>query len=252
MAKKDKVGGYWQLLLQNPLAVGCLAMLAATILIVAASSKPLKNSELWSQVTEKLAEAIFVSGAFAAVFDSFSKGSLIDESVRKALGQNKCMSLGLSDLKEASSKIDYGDHLINSKRLIVSSRFSDRFLTTHKDDLIVRLNQGRSITFVVMQEGAISALMPGYDQKRRSPSDFFRAILRDRPECRRQLELLAHPNPFCYNFVLVDTGLWVKFYWNSSKDESPPAIFLETGSSMYQRFHSDIDTLMHQAVAEAF
>jgi hypothetical protein len=239
---------YLKEFLRNPLAIAVLAILGAIGMISLSETYFLAVEHPFvGHVVEKAAEAVFVAGAFGLLFEYLSKTSLIDEAVKRAVGQQKALDLGLLNLERSAEKIDYGPDLQNSSIFIVSTRFADHFFQRNKGGVLSRLASRKPIELVVMKPGGIAELMPGYDPKRSTAVDFLQKLCREDVSRKASLSIREHENPFCYSFVKSDAGIWVKFYWNSQNSNPPPAVFFANGSPMFDIFDSDIQKLIAQS-----
>lgn len=235
-------------LVRNPLALFLTASLVAIGIIALSENEFFKTSyPFWGAVLGNLAEAIFTAGAFGVIFDFFSKKSLILEAVQLAVGQRKALDLGLLDAEVSTDRVNYSHDLQHSQSLYVSTRYADHFFQRNRGDILSRVDSGRAMSVLVMKDGVVLNAMPGFSTSRQSAIDFIKRLCTEKPARSPLFAVYAHPNPMSYNFVKVDRGIWVKFYWNSSTSRLPPAMFVAAGTPLHATFDQDISDLIAQA-----
>lgn len=229
--------------LRNPIAVALLAILAgvgATILPGIVALNPVATN-----VAETFAKVFMTAGTFGILFEYVTKSNLITKSVDAAVGQANAISAGIFDFKKSSSEIKYIEDIDHSSSLIVSTRFSNSFISRHKDALLRRIGNGKRFSIIRVKESEFLSSSPGY-RPHQLIEDYIRQVF---PNNLKRISVLETERHFNYSFVVVDRGVWIKMYWNSKKQEQPPAFFASRDTSIFKEFMADINDVIKNSVS---
>lgn len=229
--------------LRNPLFLSACSLIFGIFCIYVSQAGYF--SDIVSGIATSVGQALIVAAVFGTIFEYFGKLSLINNSVRLAMGQSRCSSLGVGDFVINVKGIQYVEQIRCSRELSISSRYSSLFLANHRDEIFKRLKEeGKPLTFLKMSD---TARVPKGQGPNLTPEDFFRSISRYDASILALIEILETDRFLSYNYIRVDTGIWVKLYFNSDNPDAPPAFFALKGTDLYNKYNQDIDRLMSSA-----
>ncbi|WP_157081025.1 hypothetical protein [Novosphingobium naphthalenivorans] len=226
---------------RNPFFVFACTVLLSTILVYFAKSQETQLGEVWSAVINTIGAAVLTSGTFGLWFDYFGKRKLISEVVRDAIGQTKCLSVGITDFQMKVVDVDERQDFKSSNTIIVGTRRSSGVLDRYKDDIRTRLRSGKTLV-IIMQEDA--SMFPTAQNYSSTPRDFVDGLEASEAGITANIQIFETKEIMSYNFVQSDRGIWVKLYFNAKQPDLPPALFANGGSPLHSAFNSDIDKLI--------
>jgi hypothetical protein len=193
----------------------------------------LEHFEPWGKIISGVGEALVVAGIFGVYFEWRGKKELIEQAVKKAVGQDRALRAGMADFAEEADKVNYGSALASSELLFVSSRYSAKFIDAHWTAIKKRLRAGKLITHVISPR----------DEAESAAENFWRGKLKGSDASLLKLVSLVRTDRYLpYNWVQSDEGIWIKLYFHKRDDGPPPALYMEKDSALYGKYKEDIQT----------
>lgn len=226
---------------KNPIVVLLIAIIFSITILIFSNKYESDIGNIWHEVLNTIASAILVSGTLGLWFDYFGKADLISEVVESAVGQTKCLSAGITDLKIKVTEVDEKIEFVSSSYLAIGTRRSSGVLDRYKDEIRRRLRSGKSL-IIVMQKDA--SMFPTAQNFSATPIDFIQGLESTEPGISANVKLYQTDEILSYNFVSSDRGMWLKLYFNSRQPELPPAMFVSVGTPLHDRFQRDVDLIL--------
>lgn len=204
------------------------------------------QGNIWSKLIESIVVATITAGTIGLLIEVIGRTELIEQAVHSVVGQVSATKLGIKDIKEKTSEINYKDDILYSQNLVIGYRRSVSFLNRHKGEISTRMiHNGKSVDVVYMKNDVI---FPDAVKNSFTAEDIFGEIENRSGKKLNGLYNVFHTQSnLSYNFVRCDRGIWIKLYFNAASTELPPAFFVSAGSTLYRQYAADIDKILDNA-----
>lgn len=218
-------------------------------LIVSANLFSLRAAKV--QLDSLVAETgalLLVVGTLTWLFDYTLRAQLLDDVSAAVSGSSALRDCGLTNCIMDGHEAFDKTHWKNADELIIGRLHSAHFLKRHNEVLSERTRKGKTTTILVLNiESPASDFLAslGIDKQRQQQglSEIERLVHElDNPE-NPKITVLYHNQVLRYSFVYTGERIWVKFYANSPRTVSIPALEVRADTPLFEFFQNDISAL---------
>ena len=205
------------------------------------------------EVMRELATFTLASLLVHWIYDSHMKQEIFQDVTDYIVRAGNVSRSGISEYYDNTKDIDYTKAISNSSKLVIGLHYSPRLIEDNHNALVARAKNGKDTTIIAsMPHGnAIDFLKRVRVEDAHIDADInqIASLVQDinNNAGRRRIRLLYHDEVLRYSFVLSDDQVWIKWYRNSKGTSSIPGIAVRPGTTLFDFFKSDIDTLQHTA-----
>lgn len=228
---------------RNPLSILALTIIVS-IFAFWGSAKLGEQNPISSRIMESVGVALLISGGFGVLFEFYQKKTLMQEIIKESVGLDRVYTLGIVDAKLYVEEIDNSIDIRNSSLLQIGTRKSSAFFNKYRQPITNRLEARKNISIIMMSD---ASHLPSIQGAEHSPVDFFKRLRGTNDQLTTHVSISTTAETLCYNFVRIDTGIWVKLYFNAKQTNLPPTFFVKKDSLLYKSFAQDIDLLFEGA-----
>ena len=207
--------------------------------------------EGWTPYEINIASAVANLGSLLTVtaliqflFDVNLRKSLIAEVVSYA----DIFDKGLARVALDSKKVDYSSEIVNSSKLIVGCHYSPRIFENFFDDFKSRVKKRRHTVVLLLDEesDAASFLHKSLeaDGHPREKQEKLRSLIARLDPDGEYFDIQYFRSILRYSFFKSDSGVWVKHAKNAKGFDTIPALFIRSGSPLFEFYSRDISEFM--------
>lgn len=195
---------------------------------------------------------LLVTAALQWFFDFRMREALISEIAEAAIGSERIARSGIADFIDNSTNVDYSEEIRRSDKLIIGLHYSSRILEHNLQHLRDRSKRKKKTTIVALDPASPAAsFLQALAQESRNIDEKARALQKKIDEVFDghvdSVNVVSHHSILRYSFVLGDSLIWLKFYKNSSKLDTIPALMIRSGTPLFEFFEKDITDLINDA-----
>lgn len=153
---------------------------------------------------------------------------------------------------ENSRTVDERAHWLMSTILVVGVQYSPKFFKDFFDVIRSRSQSGRvTLALVVKPEGQAAQYLVNNTTSTTAIAECVREIerlLKEADEGRGYVRVKMHDRVMRYSFIRTEEHIWVKFFTNASYRAIVPAVRVDSGSSLFNFFDTDVRKLEEASV----
>lgn len=192
---------------------------------------------------------LLITGVLQWFFDRKVRNSFFLEIKREIVGSSHLANSGISDCYSDSKNVDFTEHFISSKQVIVGVNYSAKLIDNSITLLKERVSRELHTKIAVVDPGSDAARFLAADYKLAEIShgiNKIEQIVDDLDRNRTYIEIVKLKTILRYSFVSFDSRIWVVPGTNGLGRRAVPGFFVTCGGPWHNHFAEDIKLLLNR------